>query len=97
MHYYLFERIGSNCSSQGSLCCLGECVVIIPIPQRLCAIDPWQWHGEQSAAQRDVHVRLEVTADNLHYDSLVSAIIRIARVGKIDLASRHGSMHRHTG
>ena len=73
-----------------AVCVAGaECVVITPIPQRLSAIDPWQWHGEQSAAQREVHVRLEVTADDSHYGGIVSAIQRIAHVGKIDLASRH--------
>lgn len=78
-----------------AVCVAGaECVVITPIPQRLCAIEPWQWHGEQSAAQREVHVRLEVTVDDSHYGGIVSAIQRIAHVGKIDLASRHHMLPR---
>jgi nitrogen regulatory protein PII len=67
----------------------GERVVITPMPQHLCTIDPEEWYCEQSAAPRDVHVRFEVTADDSHYGSIVSAIQRIAHVGKIVLASRH--------
>lgn len=73
-----------------AVCIAGaECVVITPIPRRLSAIELVERHGEQSAAQRNGHVRLEVTADDSHYGGIVSAIKRIAHVGKIDLASRH--------
>lgn len=73
-----------------AVCVAGaECVVITPISQRLSVIDPWLWHGEQSSAQRDVHVRLEVTADDSHFGGIVSAIRRITHVREIDLASRH--------
>ncbi|MFA6922576.1 MAG: hypothetical protein WC216_12100 [Gallionella sp.] len=73
----------------------GECVVITPIPLRLCAIELEDCRCEQSAAQRDAHVRLEVTADDSHYDGIISAILRIANVGKIDLASRHDRQLRY--
>lgn len=74
----------------------GERVVITPMPQSLCAIDLEDWHWKQSVAQKDVHVRLEVTADDIHYGSIVSAIQRIAHIGKIDLASRHDKPHKCT-
>jgi hypothetical protein len=72
----------------------GERVVITPMPQHLCAIDLEEWYCEQSAVPRDVHVRLEVTADDSHYGGIVSAIQRIAHAGKIVLDSRHERLHR---
>jgi hypothetical protein len=66
----------------------GERVVITPMPQSLCAIDLEEWHCEQSAAPKGMHIRFEVTADDNHYGGIVSAIQRIAHVGKIALASR---------
>lgn len=73
----------------------GECVVITSMPQRLCAIELGERHCEQPAAQREVHVRLEVTADDSCYGGIVSAILRIANVGKIELASRHDRLLRY--
>jgi nitrogen regulatory protein PII len=72
----------------------GERVVIIPMPQHLCDIDLDERYCEQSAAPREVHVRLEVTADDSHYSDIVSAIQRIAHVGKIVLSSRHDRLQR---
>ena len=72
----------------------GECVTIIPMPQRLCAIDLEEWCCKQSAGQREAHVRLEVTADDSHYGGIVSVIQRIAHAGKIVLASRDDRLHR---
>jgi hypothetical protein len=72
----------------------GERIVIIPMPQRLCTIDLEEKCCEHSAAQEEVHVRLEVTADDGHYSGIVSAIQRIAHAGKIVLASRHDKLHR---
>ena len=73
----------------------GERVVITPMTQRLCAIDLEERRCEQSVAQREMHVRLEVTADDSHYSGIVSAIQRIAHVGKILLASSHDRLPRH--
>jgi nitrogen regulatory protein PII len=73
----------------------GECVVITSIPQHMCAIKLGEWHCKQAAAKSEVHVRLEVTADDSHYDGIVSAILRIANVGKIELASRHDRLLRY--
>ena len=73
----------------------GERVVITPMAHRLCAIELEDCHCEQSAAQREMHVRLEVTADDIHYDGIVSAILRVANAGKIDLASRHDRLLRY--
>lgn len=66
----------------------GEQVVITPMPQRLSAIELEGCRSGQSAARKEMHVRLEVTADDSHYDGIVSTILRMAHVGKIDLASR---------
>ncbi|MGC2456605.1 MAG: hypothetical protein WA435_01240 [Gallionellaceae bacterium] len=67
----------------------GERIVITPMPQRLRTIDLAEWDGEQSAAPTNgVHVRLEVTADDSHSGSIVSAIRRVAHAGRIVLASR---------
>lgn len=73
----------------------GECVVITPMPHRLSAIELEDCRCVQPAAKSEVHVRLEVTADDSHYDGIVSAILRIANVGKIELASRHDRMLRY--
>ena len=72
----------------------GDRIVITPMPQRLCAIDPEKWDREQSAAPTGAHVRLEVTADDGHYGGIVSAIQRIARAGQIVLATRQDTLHR---
>ena len=72
----------------------GECVTIIPMPQRLCAIDIEERCREQPASPREVHVRLEVTADDSHSGGIVSAIQSIAHAGKIVLATRHDRTHR---
>lgn len=68
----------------------GERVVITPMAQHLSDIELEDCRCERSVTQREEHVRLEVTADELHYDGIVSAILRVANVGKIDLASRLG-------
>jgi nitrogen regulatory protein PII len=67
----------------------GECVVITAIPQRLCAIELGILCGERPAARDEMHVRLDVTADDRHYDGIVSAILRMAHAGKIIMSSRH--------
>jgi nitrogen regulatory protein PII len=64
-----------------------EHIVITPMPQRLCAIDLGECYCEQSAAQMEMHVRLEVTANDIHYGGIVSAIQRVAQAGKIVLNS----------
>lgn len=77
-----------------AVCVAGaERVVISPITQNPCAINPWLWQGDQSSAQ--MHVRLEVTADDSHCGGIVSAIQRISHVGQIDLASLHDRPLRH--
>jgi len=73
----------------------GESVMITPMPQRLSAIELEDCHCEQSASIREMHVRLEVTSDDMHYDGIVTAILRVANVGKIDLASRHDRPFRY--
>ncbi len=78
-----------------AVCVVGrERIVITPMPQRPSAIDLEERYCEQFAAPREVHVRLEVTADDSRYSGIVSAIQRIAHAGKIVLASRHDRLHR---
>lgn len=72
----------------------GERVVITPMAHSLSAIELEDCHCGQSAAKSEMHVRLEVTADDSHYEGIISAILRIANVGKIDLASRHDRLLR---
>jgi hypothetical protein len=80
-----------------AVCVAGaECVVITLIPQRLCAIDPWQWHGDQSSAQNEMHVRIEMTADDSHHRCIVSAIKRFSHSGGIILVFRHDKLSRHS-
>jgi nitrogen regulatory protein PII len=71
----------------------GELVVITPMSQRLSDIELEDCHCERSDPIRAMHVRLEVTADDMHYDNIISAILRVANVGKIDFA-RHGDLQR---
>jgi hypothetical protein len=75
----------------------GDHVVIVPMPEYLYAIDVEGRYGVESAPQRTGHVRLEVTADDSHYPGIVSAIQRIAHVGKIVLASYGDRLHRCAG
>lgn len=74
----------------------GESVVITPMSQRMSDVNLGEWHWKQPAAQREVHVRLEVTSDDSHYNGIVSAIMSIAHVGKIYLASRHDRLSMRT-
>ena len=79
-----------------AVCVAGaERVVIIPMPQRLCATDLEEWNCGQPAAQNEVHVRLEVTANDIHYGGIVSAIRRVAQAGKIVLDSHLGRLHMY--
>ena len=72
----------------------GECVVITPIPYRMCGIDIEDIHSEKIVAESSNHVRLDVTADDSRSGNIVSAIRRIAHAGRIVLASRHGRLPR---
>ena len=72
----------------------GERVVITPMPQRLLPSTRRNGTASSLPHEKDVHVRLEVTADDSHSGSIVSAIQRIAHAGKIVLASRDDRLHR---
>jgi hypothetical protein len=72
----------------------GEHVVIIPMPERPCASATQQRYGVPSAPEREVHVRLEVTADDGHSRGIISAIQRIAHFGSISVASSHDRPHK---
>jgi len=72
----------------------GERVVVTPLTYRMCGIDVVDIYSEKLAAELDMHVRLDVIADDNRSGSIVSAIRRIAHVGKIVLASRHDGQPR---
>jgi nitrogen regulatory protein PII len=70
-----------------AVCIAGaECVVIRPVKQALYAVEPWQ--GQSNLSPQKSRVLLDVTTDDRHYGGIVSAIKKMLRVGKIDLASR---------
>lgn len=64
-------------------------IVITPLPYRMCGIDMMDICSEQMVAESDKQVRLDVTADKSHFNSVFSIIRKIAHAGKIVLASRH--------
>ena len=73
-----------------AVCIAGaESIVITPLPYRTCGIDMMDICSEQIAAQANKQVRLDVTADNSHFNSVFSIIRKIAHAGKIILAPRH--------
>jgi len=73
-----------------AVCMAGaECVVIMPMSLGLCATDLEHWCLEQPETRNEVHVRLEVTANEIHHGGIISAIRRVARAGRIVLASHH--------
>jgi hypothetical protein len=79
-----------------AVCMAGaERVVIVPMPQRLCATDQKNWHFEQPAAQSEVRIRLEVTVSDIHYGGIVSAIQRVAQAAKIILDSHLDMLPMH--
>jgi len=80
-----------------AVCMAGaECVVIVPVPFCLCATDQVNGGFEQPAARGEVHVRLEVTANDLHHDGIVSAIRRVAYAARIVLAAHHDDSRMRT-
>jgi nitrogen regulatory protein PII len=73
-----------------AVCIAGaERVVITPLLHRMCGIDMLDLYSEKRMTESDKHVRLDVTADNSRFGSIVSAIRGIAHAGSIVLASRH--------
>ncbi len=73
-----------------AVCIAGaEHVVITPLPYQMCGIDMMDIFSEQMATESDKQVRLDVTADNSHFNSVFSIIRKIAHAGKIIFASRH--------
>jgi len=72
----------------------GECIVITPIPYRMCGIDRMDIYSEKRMAAPGKHVRLEVTIADSRFGNIISAIRRIADAGRIALASRHDRLPR---
>lgn len=93
---------GSEATAVRKAVCMAgaECVVIVPMP--LChgqeGIPLQPARRSQHAAQSKVHVRLEVTAEDIHYGGIVAAIKRVAQAGKVvpdlchEMAPRHGML-----
>ena len=77
-------------AARKAVCMAGaEYVVIVPMPLCLCGTDQDNWCFEQPAARSEIHVRLEVTANDIHHGGIISAIRRIVDAGRIVLASHH--------
>ncbi|MFA6922580.1 MAG: hypothetical protein WC216_12120 [Gallionella sp.] len=73
----------------------GKSVVITPVLQHQCSNDTWQWRGDQSSAQNEMHVRFEVTADDSHHRGIVSAINRTSHSGRIIVVFNHNRPLKH--
>jgi len=78
-----------------AVCIAGaERVEITPLPYRMCGIDLMDIYSERMAAESDKQVRLDVTADYSHFNSVFSIIRRIAHTGKIIFASRQDALRK---
>jgi len=66
-----------------------ERVALTPIPYRLCGADMVDFYSEKIIAASGKQVRLDVTANDSMAGSIVAVIRRIARAGRIVIASRH--------
>ncbi len=76
-----------------AVCVAGaERVEITPLPYRMCGIDMMDICSESVAAESGKQVRLDVTADNSHFNSVFSIIRRVAQAGKIILGSRQDEL-----
>lgn len=76
-----------------AVCIAGaEHIVITPLPYRMCGIDMMDLFSERMASESEKQVRLDVTADNSHFNSVFSIIRKIARAGKIILAPRQDAL-----
>jgi len=64
----------------------GECIVIAPLPYRICGVEMSDIYSENRAAEPDRYVRLDVTTGDGRSSSDFSAIRKIVDGGKIALA-----------
>ena len=84
-------------AARKAVCMAGaDRVVIVPMPLCLCATDQDNWCFEPPVARSEIHVRLEVTANDLHHDGIVSAIRRVVQAGRVALAPHHDDPHKRT-
>ena len=67
-------------------------IVITPLPYRMCGIDMMDMYSERGVPESDKQVRLDVSADNSHFNSVFSIIRKIAHAGKIILAPRREAL-----
>ena len=75
-----------------AVCIAGaDSIVITPIPYRMCGIDMMDICSERRASEPDKQVRLDVTTDNGHFNSVLSIIRKIARVGGMAIRPRTAS------
>ena len=76
-----------------AVCIAGaERIVLTPLPYRMCGIDMMDMYSERVAAESDKQVRLDVTADKSHFNSVFSIIRKIAHAGKIILVPRQEAL-----
>jgi len=59
-------------------------LVIAQVPHRTCIAELGDWYCGTHIAQREDHVRLEVTSDDTRYDGVLSAILSTAQAAKIE-------------
>ncbi|TXI36490.1 MAG: hypothetical protein E6Q59_09365 [Nitrosomonas sp.] len=62
-------------------------LVIAQVPHRTCIAELGDWYCGTRIAQREDHMRLEVTSDDTRYDGVLSAIFSTAHAAKIESIS----------
>lgn len=62
-------------------------LVIAQVPHRTCIAELGDWYCGTRIAQREDHMRLEVTSDDTRYDGVLSAILSTAHAAKIESIS----------
>jgi len=62
-------------------------LVIVQVPHRTCIGELGDWYCGIHIAQREDHMRLEVTSDDTRSDGVISAILSTAHAAKIESIS----------
>jgi nitrogen regulatory protein PII len=62
----------------------GNRMAVATVPHRRCTAELADWHCGTPKAERNDHVRLDVTVDDCHSEDVISAIIATAHSGMIE-------------
>ncbi len=62
-------------------------LVIAQVPHRTCISELGDWYCGTHIAQREDHMRLEITSDDARSDGVISAILSTAHAAKIESIS----------